>query len=366
MGWSWQLGKIKGIQIKVHASFALILVWGAFNYGGSRGWIGAMYGVVIVLLIFAIVLLHELGHSLAALAFGIKVQDITLLPIGGLARLERMPTKPWQEFIVAAAGPAVNFIMALALLPIVIWLMWTGDANLFHALNLISRTPSIWVFAQFLFLVNMSLLIFNLIPAFPMDGGRIFRALLAMIFGMTNATRIAVWIGQAFALFLGAFSVWQGNWMMIFIAVFIFIAASSEKRAVFAKQILDKISIRQVIPDWGTVLSPTLTVSEVTGTILRNAQSSYPVVLGENLLGVVRRRDVRNAINTDKRWATMAEIMQRNITPIDIDSSLTDLEMLLSQKKLAVAAVYESNHFKGLVGYEDIERAYRLYHRTKQ
>lgn len=365
MSWSWQLGKIRGIQIKVHASFALILIWGALNYGGSRGWRGAAYGVVIVLLIFAIVLLHELGHSLAALAFGIKVQDITLLPIGGLARLERMPTTPWQEFIVAAAGPFVNFVMALVLLPVVLWLIWTGNTDLFHALSLISRAPSIWVLAQFLFLVNISLLIFNLIPAFPMDGGRIFRALLAMIFGMTNATRIAVWIGQAFALFLGAFSIWQGNWMMIFIAIFIFIAASSEKRAVSAKLILDKINVRQIVPDWGTTLAPTLTVGEVTGTVLRNAQSSYPVVLGENLLGIIRRHDIRQAMNAGKQRATMAEIMRRNIPSVDIDSSLTDLETLLSQKKHTVAAVYESNHFKGLVGYEDIERAYRLYRRVK-
>ncbi len=365
MSWSLQLGKIKGIQIKVHASFALILIWGALNYGGSRGWRGAVYGVGIVLLIFAIVLLHELGHSLAAMAFGIKVQDITLLPIGGLARLERMPSKPWQEFIVAAAGPFVNFVMALALFPFVLWTIWAREGDIFHVLMMIVAAPSGWVLIQFLFTINVSLLVFNLIPAFPMDGGRIFRALLAMLFGTTAATRVAVWLGQVLAFLLGAYAIWQGNWMLVFIAIFIFVAGGSEKRAVLAKQILDKISVRQIVPDWGITLSPILTVGEVTGTILRNAQSSYPVVLGENLLGVIRRNDIRQTMNTGKQWATMAEIMRRDFPSIDIDATLTDLENLLSQKKQIAAAVYEDNRFKGLVDYEDIERAYRLYRRIK-
>lgn len=365
MSWSLQLGKIKGIQIRVHTSFVLVLIWGALNYGGDRGWQGAMYGTLIVLLIFAIVLLHELGHSLAAMAFGIKVQDITLLPIGGLARLERMPSKPWQEFIVAAAGPFVNFVMALVLLPFILWLMWTGNSNLFHALSLISYAPSGWVLVQFLFLVNVSLLVFNLIPAFPMDGGRIFRALLAMLFGITTATHIAVWLGQGFAFLLGAYAIWQGNWMMVFIAIFIFVAGGSEKRATRAKQILDKISVRQIVPDWGTTLSPTLTVGEVTGTVLRNAQSSYPVVLGEKLLGIVHRQDVRQAMNAGKQWATMAEIMHRDFPRIDINATLTDLEGFLMRKKQPSAAVYEGTSFKALVSLEDVERAYRLYRRTK-
>ena len=205
--------------MRIHLTFLLFLVWIWFSYYQIAGFAGAVQGVLFILALFACVLLHEFGHAFAARGFGIETPDITLLPIGGVARLSRIPEKPWQELVVAIAGPLVNVVIAAALISVI-----HGSAALEQLEYL--ESPRIELLAK-LASVNVMLVLFNLIPAFPMDGGRVLRALLAMAMPYAQATQIAAWIGQGLAVVFGIFGLFGNPWL-IFIAFFIFAGAQQE------------------------------------------------------------------------------------------------------------------------------------------
>jgi len=224
MKWSYPLFRVFGIDVRVHSSFLVFLAFIVLSTAFSEGLGNAIYAAVLVCSVFGCVVLHELGHSVAALHFGIPVKDITLLPIGGLARLGALPQKPWQEFLIAVSGPAVNFGLAVLLLALVI------PAGLITVDSSISLTP-----AQFLFhllIINVGLLLFNLVPAFPMDGGRILRALLAVRMGYLRSTRIATRIGKILCFFFFLYGLAGGNLILCLIAVFVYFGASMELQAV--------------------------------------------------------------------------------------------------------------------------------------
>ena len=195
MSWSWRIGRIAGIDVYIHFTFVFLLAWVALaHYMAHNDLAEAMRGLIFIVALFGIVVLHELGHALAARRYGIRTRDITLLPIGGVARLERMPEDPKQELVVALAGPAVNVVMAAA---IYVGLMLRQE--------LVPLGEAVRVgggFVSQLFWVNVSLALFNLLPAFPMDGGRVLRALLGMRLDYVRATQVAARIGQGMALCL--------------------------------------------------------------------------------------------------------------------------------------------------------------------
>jgi Zn-dependent protease len=217
--WSLKVASISGIDVRIHWTFLLFLAWIWFSYYQVAGLTGAIQGVLFILALFTCVLLHEFGHAFAARGFGIATPDITLLPIGGVARLSRIPDKPWQEFLVAIAGPLVNVVIAAALIFAV-----RASAALEQLQYL--ESPRVELLGK-LASVNVMLVLFNLIPAFPMDGGRILRALLAMAMPYPRATQIAAWIGQGLALVLGFLGLF-GSPLLIFIAFFIFAGARQE------------------------------------------------------------------------------------------------------------------------------------------
>jgi Zn-dependent protease len=231
---SLKIATVAGIEVRIHLTFLLFLAWIWFRSYHIAGMEGAIQGVLFVLALFACVLLHEFGHAFAARAFGIRTPDITLLPIGGVARLNRMPDKPWQELVVAIAGPMVNVVIAIVLIAFI-----GGDAGLGDLDDL--ESPRAGFFGQLLD-VNKMLVLFNLIPAFPMDGGRVLRALLAMVMPYAKATQIAAWIGQALAVVFGIVGLFgipflgiAANPFLMFIAVFIFIGAQQEAAMVRAR-----------------------------------------------------------------------------------------------------------------------------------
>jgi Zn-dependent protease len=219
---SLKIATISGIEVRIHVTFILFLAWIWFSYYQIAGVSGATQGVLFILAIFTCVLLHEFGHAFAARAFGIQTPDITLLPIGGVARLNRIPDEPWQELVVAVAGPLVNVVIAGVLIFVV------HQAAPLDQLESIEN-PRIQLLAK-LASVNIILVLFNLIPAFPMDGGRVLRALLAMAMPYSRATWIAARIGQILAICLAAYSFFgpDKNPMLIFIAYVIFIGAQQE------------------------------------------------------------------------------------------------------------------------------------------
>ena len=222
MRWSWKLGRVAGIDVFVHATFLILLVWTArAAYLPSGRSAAAASGVAFILTVFGVVVLHELGHALAARRFGIGTRDITLLPIGGVSRLERMPEDPRQEIRVALAGPAVNVVLAAGLYAGLVVLR-TGP---FDRVSMMEGG-----FLARLFWVNVSLALFNLLPAFPMDGGRVFRALLALRMDRVKATEVAARTGQALALLLG-FAGLFFNPFLVFIALFVWMGAAQEAAA---------------------------------------------------------------------------------------------------------------------------------------
>jgi Zn-dependent protease len=216
---SIKIATIFGIEVRIHVTFFLVLAWIALVYYQNAGLSGAIQGVLFILVLFGCVLLHEFGHALAAREFGIKTPDITLLPIGGVARLSRIPDKPWQELVVAIAGPLVNVVIAAALTFAI-----HGSTEILQIDRL--ENPRIELLDA-LRSINVMLVLFNMIPAFPMDGGRVLRSLLAMVMPYTLATQIAAWIGQGLAVVFAIFGL-RGNFFLIFIAFFIFVGAQQE------------------------------------------------------------------------------------------------------------------------------------------
>src|SRR5688572_11568459 len=219
MGWSIRLFSVAGTAVRIHLTFFLLLAWIAAIHWTRGGPEAAIDGVLFIVLLFLCVVLHEFGHVFAARAYGIRTSDVTLLPIGGVASLERMPEKPSQEIVVALAGPAVNLVIAVLLIVV---LEARFDLSQMAQLEEAQSTLTGRVAAA-----NVVLLLFNLIPAFPMDGGRVLRALLAVGLGYTRATRVAAGIGQALAILFGFLGL-LGNPLLVLIAVFIFLAASGE------------------------------------------------------------------------------------------------------------------------------------------
>jgi Zn-dependent protease len=347
----------------MHLTFLLIVFWGAFNYGGNAG---PLYGVMVTLALFTLVLLHELGHSLAALGFGISVRDITLLPIGGVARLERMPEKPLHELVVALAGPMVNVVLALILLPIVVALMIERPIS--FDVSLI-RKPGLLGLSTFLLMANITLVVFNMIPAFPLDGGRVFRALLGFFTNYYRATQIAVTVGRIFAIGLGLIDIFylQQFWPTI-IALFIFIAGGQEGLAVAARSKLRGVQVGQILNRNPVSLSPYATVGQVASAVMSSYQSNFAILepASGQLLGVATSGKVAQAMAHGQWHHRITEIMQhvQNVPIVTLNTQLDEVQEKLVRTSSRVAAVYDGSNFRGLISLEDIHRVFQFLPRS--
>ncbi len=346
MGWSVTIGKIAGTAVRVHVTFLLFLVWiFGVNYA-SGGPQQAWSGLVFIVLLFLCVLLHEFGHIFTARAFGVATPDVILLPIGGVARLERIPEKPSEEFLIAIAGPAVNVVIAALLILAGARLDMNSLASIGNAdFGLINR----------LALVNLFLALFNLIPAFPMDGGRVLRALLASRFGYVRATEIAAAIGQwvAFALgFLGLF----GNPLLIFIAIFVYLAASAEAHLVAIRAISHGVPVTTAMMTQFATLTPEEHVDAAVETLLRTNQGEFPVVDGKGRpLGVLGRNDLIRALKERGPDARVGDAMTGGIPTVHNRHCLDEAFRLLQEKSApAVGVVNDADQLVGLVTSETI------------
>jgi len=310
MGWSWRVARLFGIDVYVHFTFVLLLVYvGVMHYLEHHDLVEALFGVVMMLLLFTIVVLHELGHALTARQFGIRTLDIILLPIGGVARLERIPEKPWQELLVAIAGPAVNVVLASLLLVAFVGL--TGDAaGLLNLPESVAAT-TLAEMLRWLFWVNVSLVLFNLLPAFPMDGGRVLRAILAMNMEYSRATDIAARIGQGMAVLFGLLGLLFNPWLL-FIALFVWIGAQQEAAMARQKAALWGIPVRDAMMTQFQVLSPHHTLGDAARAILAGYQEDFPVVENGQLLGVLTGTDIIRGLAELGPQAPVAEVMRRD------------------------------------------------------
>lgn len=282
MGWALRIGRIAGIDVYVHATFALLLLWIGFVYYTPRHSLtDALAGLVFILCLFGVVVLHELGHALAARRYGIKTRDITLLPIGGVARLERMPDKPVQELVVALAGPAVNVVLAGLLFVVLV----VGRVPLAPAEELATFGGNL---VSQLFAANLFLAVFNMLPAFPMDGGRVLRAVLALGMDYVRATRIAAGIGQVMAALFAVVGL-LGNPLLLVIALFVWIGAAAEAGAVQFKAGLAGVPVERAMVREFATLAPDDTLRVAANRVLDGFQQDFPVVADGSVTGILPR-----------------------------------------------------------------------------
>jgi Zn-dependent protease/CBS domain-containing protein len=347
MSWSLNIGSVAGTAVRVHATFLLFLAWifgvNYFSGGAQAAW----SGLIFIVLLFLCVLLHEFGHIFTARAFGVRTPDVILLPIGGVARLERIPERPSQEFLIAIAGPAVNIVIALILIlldsahPSPNRLAAIESANV----SMIDRLAS----------VNLFLALFNLIPAFPMDGGRVLRALLAARLGYVRATEIAAMIGQGVAFVLGFLGLF-GNPLLIFIAIFVYLAASSEAHLVATRAMSRGVPITSAMITQFATLTPDESVDAALQTLLRTRQGESQVVdVYGRPLGVLGRNDLIRAVKERGPDARVADAMTTNIPTVKKSRCLEDAFRLLQEKSVpAVGVVDEVGRLVGLVTSETI------------
>jgi Zn-dependent protease/CBS domain-containing protein len=314
--WAWQIGHLFGIEVRVHATFLILLAWVAMSHlMAGHGAMVAAGGVAYVLAVFAIIVLHELGHALTARRFGIATRDITLLPIGGIARLERMPSKPSEELLVAIAGPAVNVALAVVLFGAVIAMGGLEDVSRLSFVGSPFLVKLMWT--------NVAICVFNLIPAFPMDGGRVLRSLLAMRTSYVRATDIAAAVGQGFALVFGLVGMFV-NPFLVFIALFVWIGAQAEARMAHVHASLGGVPLSQAMVTRFAVVSPGDPVANVVQLMLTGFQDDLPVVDGARLVGVLGRQDVLKAAVDGNAGALVGTLMRRDV-PTVIESDPLDV-----------------------------------------
>src|SRR5215831_15137584 len=348
MSWSLNIGSVAGTAIRIHVTFLLFLAWiFGVNYvsGGPQV---AWSSLLFVVLLLLCVLLHEFGHIFTARRFGVRTPDVILLPIGGVARLERIPEKPSEEFHIAIAGPAVNVVIALLLIAV-------GGAKL-TAGHLSSTLEAANVsMVDRLAAVNLFLALFNLIPAFPMDGGRVLRALLATRFGYVRATEVAAMIGQGVAFVLGFLGLF-GNPLLIFIAIFVYLAASSEAHLVATRAMSRGVPVTSAMLTQFVTLTPDEHVDAAVQTLLRTRQGEFPVVDGNGRpMGVLGRNDLIRALKERGPGASVADAMTADIPTVNRSRCLEDALRLLQEKSVpAVGVVDEAGRLVGLVTSETI------------
>ena len=300
MPWSFKIARIAGIEVRIHATFLLLLAW--------IGSAGPLSGVIFTCLVFLCVLLHEFGHALAARRYGIRTPDITLLPIGGVARLERMPDNPMEEIVVAIAGPLVNVAIAL-----VLWLYLHLSGGIPDVGSVQSFRASL---PQMLLTVNVWLFLFNLIPAFPMDGGRILRALLAMRMEYARATHIAASIGQACAFGFGIWALTHPpiNPLWILVAVFIYFGAASEASLAEMKSVSKGMRVQSAMVTHFRALTLDATLDQAVETLLSTSQHEFPVVDADGVVrGLLTRDDLIVALRKSGVGGLASEAMRVNV-----------------------------------------------------
>ncbi|MCS6917517.1 MAG: site-2 protease family protein, partial [Chitinophagales bacterium] len=317
MTYSLSLGRWFGIPVKVHWTFSILILWIVLRNAATGGDAShLLWSLLFVLAIFGCVILHELGHALAARRYHIRTRDITLLPIGGLARLEAMPEKPQHELWVAFAGPLVNFAIAVLLLPTI---RSAPDSAELESLMALNRQN----FLFHLLFVNLWLGLFNLLPAFPMDGGRILRALLALRISRHRATRIAATIGQVLAIafvILGFF----GNPFLIFIGLFIFLGAQAEAQYVEAQWLLTGFHVADVMMRHYPVLQTTDTVQEAVQQLLNSQCRNFLVLSNGTPVGSLSRDEIIRAISENKQNAPVSDVMHAELNRLSVDQPLTE------------------------------------------
>ncbi len=339
--WSWRIGSLAGIDVFVHGTFVLLLGWIAISHlTHGQGVLAALNGVGVILALFGIVVLHELGHALMARRFGIGTRDITLLPIGGVARLERMPEDPKQELLVAIAGPAVNVVLAGLFFGLLLVLRMTPSTEAVHLEGGSFLAKLMWM--------NVSLAVFNLLPAFPMDGGRVLRALLAMRMTHMRATDLAARVGQAMAVVLGIAGFFV-NPMLVLVAVFVWMGAQSEAVMEHVRTSIAGISVGDAMIQRFRTLTPDETVAHAVEHVRSEFQEDFPVIERGAVVGLLSRKDLISAMARGETSTPIVEVMSKELALAAPSMPLVDAMQLMGDVSGHAIVVMSAGQLVGMV-----------------
>lgn len=347
MRWSFRIGQVAGTDIKVHATFPLLLIWAGFAAYQQGGPAAAADITLFLLALFTCIVLHEFGHIRMARRFGVRTPDVILLPIGGVARLERMPDEPKQEFLIAIAGPAVTLVIAIAL---------------FVLAKVLGLTPSLHdpvvgdqPFVVRLMAVNVYVLLFNLLPVFPMDGGRLFRALLAHRLGLMRATRIAGGVGQVAAVAMGIYGFTAGAPLLMLVALFVYLGAGAETGAVETRLAGEGISVAQMMVTDFRTIPIHATLSQAVELLLAGEQGEFPVVDNEGRIeGMLTRDHLIRALHARGPGSTVGEAMAPGVPAVVSTLGFQDALDRLRSSGLPALPVVDGGKLVGLLTLDNI------------
>ncbi len=339
------IARIAGIGVYVHWTFLILLGWIFFAQFQAGGLLAALRGVGLIVSLFVCVVLHEFGHALVARRFNVPTRDITLLPIGGVARMERIPRNPNQELAIAVAGPAVNVIIAA-----VLYLFVYVRGALPDVEAVASMTAS-WV--DMLLWFNIALVVFNMLPAFPMDGGRVLRSFLARRIDYVEATMVAASIGQAMAVaffVLGLYS----NWILMLIAVFVFIGARAEAEAVRIIELVTGATVGDAMEQRFSTLNINQTLDDASDLLLSGSQNDFPVLDHGRLVGMLYRSDLFTAIATHLADTPVRQMMRSDFNVLSTNSDLESSLETFQKDSVTTIPVVQDDELVGILTQENV------------
>ncbi len=352
MRWSFRIGRLAGIDVFIHFTFFLLLAWIAFiHYNQNESVAAAVAGIAFILVVFACVVLHELGHALTARKYDIKTRDIILLPIGGVARLEKMPDKPAQELWVALAGPAVNIAIA-AILGAYLYL-----TNSFTPISQLTNASA--TFVEQIMAVNIFLALFNMVPAFPMDGGRILRALLAARLPYPKATQYAATLGQGIAVLFGFVGLFY-NPLLLFIAFFVWIGAAQETKLTQMKFAFSGIPVTDAMLTNFRTLERTQPLEQAVKLTISGTQKDFPVIDKGEIVGVLTQSDLLAALSSRGPQALVSEAMQNQFVTVESYDMLETAFGKLKDCNCHTLPVKHNNRLVGLLTMDNLGEFMRI------
>jgi Zn-dependent protease len=355
--WALYIGSLLGIKLFIHWSFLIILVWIFLMYFRMGHSISAgLDGVFFIIVLFACVIMHELGHALMAKRFKIITRDITLYPIGGIASLESIPEEPSQELKVTLAGPAVNVVIGIS-----IWIYLKATNQIPDPETIRSGNVFTLPFAFSIMYANIVLAVFNLIPAFPMDGGRVLRSLLAMKMDPAKATEIAARLGQFLAIIFVFVGFFYDFWL-VFIGMFLFLGASSESRIVEIKNALEGIRVKDVIVTNFTSLTTDSTINEASKRLVSTNEKSFLVTKNDNVEGILNYKDIIEALHNGEGQKTVESYIQKEFRWIGYEDQLSDIFPLIRLGKQTIFPVKGNDKLIGVIYSENIDKWILLKH----
>jgi len=356
---SLTIGRVRGIDVRLHPTFGLVFLWVIIDWrrlGAGLGAAAVVFTLLLILLVFACVLLHEFGHAFMARQHGIVVHDVSLSAIGGVARMEQIPDDPRVEMLVALAGPAANLAFVTALTPLV---LLTGIARGFSTLEEYALTvfdPSLSGLLTTLLYANVLIIVFNLLPAFPMDGGRIFRAALSTVLGRDVATRIAVLVGEAFALVLLVFSlIVVQSVILALLALFIMVVAYAEDRAVRVESAMRRLRVGPfALWDMGGI-SP----DQPLANALRGGPRDIAVTKDGRVIGMLWRNTLLVELAQTAAGRTVGQVMEHDPITVDINTPIHDAQQVMRDEGRWALPVTEAGMYRGMFTGDRFLHIYR-------